>query len=245
MQGNVQTQLSAQRDYLIYMQRELERALNNLDITNFADGTAEQKILTGAANEKTQESINQSAANLKQLIIKSADIVRSEMDEITAQLQSNYVAQSEFGEYKETVNSLISATASEIRADINYDAEITDLQNQAAAFDAYRVSTDGSIKAGIVGWDGAVPIFGIAVGQNITYATVEYQGDEYAEINKNSFLSIFTASKLSFYQSNVEVAYLSNEKLYITTAHISEKLEMGSDWTLSTTNGLTLKWVGA
>ena len=155
------------------------------------------------------------------------------------------MAQSEFGEYKETVNSQISATASEIRADINYDAEITDLQNQAAAFDAYRVSTDGSIKAGIVGWNGLIPEFGIAVGQGIEYTNVTYQGEEYAEITKNKFLSIFTANRLTFYQNDIEVAYLSNEKLYITSAHIIEKLELGNDWELSTTNGLTLKWVGA
>lgn len=240
LQGNVQQQLTAQRDYLVYMQKSLEQALNNLNVTNFAEGTPEQKILSGSSD--TDSKIEQQTNGLKQLIIKSADIVRSEMQEITAQLASNYVAQSEFGEYKESVNTLVSATASQIRQDINYDTEITNLQSQAAAFEAYRLHAEGHIKYGIVGYKADdTPIFGIAVAENVQTRP----SGQYDEIIYQNYMSIFSADGLYFYNNNIELAHMTGNTLVITNAHIDERLEFGGDWVLSRSNGLTLKWVGA
>lgn len=246
-QGDTRQQLAAQRDYLVYMQRELERALNNLDESNFAEGSGAKIAVSGSVGEKTRAAISHETQSLKQLILKSAEIVRHEMDELSTALRSSYVAQSEFGSFRQSVDAAISATADQIRQELDYDAEISRLSAETAAFEAYRVSTSGYIKSGIVDYepDGVTPVFGIAIGQDIRSRTVTYDGEEYAEIDKNSFLSVFTAGSLSFYQNNVKVAYLSNEKLYITTAHISDRLELGDNWEISTQNGLSLKWTGA
>ncbi|MEA5144331.1 MAG: hypothetical protein VB023_12280 [Oscillibacter sp.] len=56
---------------------------------------------------------------------------------------------------------------------------------------------------------------------------------------------MFTARKLSFYQDDVEVAYLSNNRLYITDAQITGRVFLGGDWQVERSNGLTLKWIGA
>ena len=56
-------------------------------------------------------------------------------------------------------------------------------------------------------------------------------------------------TKLSFIQDGVEIAYISNNKLYITEARITQKLQMGASETgyfewIVTSTGLGLKWRG-
>ena len=61
------------------------------------------------------------------------------------------------------------------------------------------------------------------------------------------FKAMLGNTKLSFTQNGVEIAYFSNNKLYVTQAEVSEKLTMGSaangffDWVTEAT-GLSLRW---
>jgi len=63
------------------------------------------------------------------------------------------------------------------------------------------------------------------------------------------FLARLGNTRLSFLQSGVEIAYISNNKLYITEANVTEKLSIGAessgcfDWVMTAT-GLALKWRG-
>lgn len=56
-------------------------------------------------------------------------------------------------------------------------------------------------------------------------------------------------TKLSFIQDGVEIAYISNNKLHITEARVTEKLSIGTedngyfDW-ITTSTGMALKWRG-
>ena len=54
----------------------------------------------------------------------------------------------------------------------------------------------------------------------------------------------FTAGRLSFYDKNdIEVAYISDYKLYITNAEIKGTLKLGA-FLIDTSKGFRLKWVG-
>ena len=62
------------------------------------------------------------------------------------------------------------------------------------------------------------------------------------------FLARLGNAKLSFLQDGIEIAYISNNRLYITEARITDKLSIGSDtglfeWVM-TDGGLALKWRG-
>ena len=63
------------------------------------------------------------------------------------------------------------------------------------------------------------------------------------------FLTRLGHTKLSFVQDGIEIAYISNNRLYITEARITKKLIMGEnensgfEW-LATDGGLALKWRG-
>lgn len=63
------------------------------------------------------------------------------------------------------------------------------------------------------------------------------------------FLARLGNTRLSFLQNGVEIAYISNNKLYITEANVTQKLSIGAessgcfDWVMAST-GLALKWRG-
>ena len=63
------------------------------------------------------------------------------------------------------------------------------------------------------------------------------------------FLTRLGNSKFSFVQDGLEIAYISNNRLYVTEARITKKLSMGSDedacfeW-ITSDLGLALKWRG-
>lgn len=248
LSGTEAQQLLSVRNYLFTMYKQLNQALNNLDETNFTEGGAARTVVSGGLSEDAQKTIAQQTSSLKSLIIKNADIVKAELDRIETDLESNYVAISDYGTFTEGITSRINVTAERAEAAYDYTATVENAVGDVAAdFDRYVVETSGYIKSGIVDYDedGVTPIFGVAVGQDIKTEKVTVDGKEEDRILPNRFLSVFTATKLSFRQNDIEVAYLSNEKLYITTAHITSKIEIADKWAIDTKNGFAIKWVGA
>ena len=57
------------------------------------------------------------------------------------------------------------------------------------------------------------------------------------------FRALFTAEKLSFWQDAVEVAYVSNNRLYISDITVRNTVALGS-WELSGRGGLVVRWIG-
>lgn len=60
------------------------------------------------------------------------------------------------------------------------------------------------------------------------------------------FMAKLGNERLSFLQNGVEIAYISNNKLYITEAQVTERMSVGNsngyfDWEMTTT-GLGVKW---
>ena len=50
-------------------------------------------------------------------------------------------------------------------------------------------------------------------------------------------------NRLSFWQDEVEVAYMSNRQLYITNVVALDSLQVGK-WLVETKNGFAIKWIG-
>lgn len=84
-----------------------------------------------------------------------------------------------------------------------------------------------------------MPVYGVAVGQNLT--TTEIDGEEV--VDQNNFRATFTAKKLSFWQDSTEIAYVSNNQLYITNIVVLDAMCIGK-WRMATTNGLAFQWIG-
>ena len=229
-QGTVQEQLVRQYSYLFQMAQQLNVALGQLE----SGGTAAPSGGTAAPAAREQQY-----QTLKSMIVKTADTVQRRMDQLLAKLTGEYVAASEFGTYVERLNAYLEANPEALTQYYSFFADLqASTETVSAAFEQYRVETEGYIRTGIVCYDGAVPQYGV-VGQNLTCREVDGE----TVVEQNDFRATFTASKLSFWQDASEVAYVSNNRLYITNITVLEGMSIG-EWEISSENGLVIRWMG-
>lgn len=175
---------------------------------------------------------------IKALIIKSADIITAYSEEISASLASSYVAQSAFGTYTQQMNNRLSADSGGLEARI-HDLESINSEWYGDGGGAEVVKEiHGVVKAGVLYYDGqGNPVVGVEIGQrNEEGGTVTF--DKFAR---------FTSDRLSFYDAGGnEVAYISDMKLIITQAEITELKVIDLMWLgqyrLETDNGLAVVW---
>lgn len=152
------------------------------------------------------------------------------------------------------LNSAISDAQGEIRiASTGIDQNLRYIE----ALRGELRETQGYIRTGIVDYDGNNPVIGIAIGQDLVVTkdgngndaveTVTINGVEhsYNIIEKQNFRAIYTAKRLAFWEDGVEVAYVSNQQLYITDVVALASLKIGV-WSVKDEgdDGLTFKWIG-
>ena len=172
--------------------------------------------------------------------------VYSYMDERVESLSSTYVARSDFGTYREDINQRITTNSTKIEQQFAFAAEIQANTNRVEVdFAAYKTNVEGYIRQGIVGYDGTIPIIGIAIGQDIrtTGTSVETEQGVFDEIDKRSNMSVWTTEKLSFYIGGQEAAYFSNGKLTVSQI-ATDRITGSGKWDVSFTNGVKFKWIG-
>ena len=230
-QGTVQEQLVRQYSYLFQMAQQLNVALGQLE----SGGTAAPSGGTAAPAAREQQY-----QTLKSMIVKTADTVQRRMDQLSARLEGEYVASSEFGSYVEKLSAYIEAHPDALT---QYYSFCSDLQGDVdavdAAFGSYKAGTEGYIRTGVVYYEGALPVYGVAVGQNLTTTLV----DGVETVAQNDFRATFTAKRLSFWQDSTEVAYVSDNRLYIRDITVLDSVTLGG-WKLASENGLAFQWIG-
>ena len=225
LSGSDREQLQGMKTYLYQLAQELQ----------FALGAVEKQIITvqdAAANaEREVRSVSESQtpkaqfSGLKALIIKSADIVNAYYEEISLKLSGEYVAQSDFGTFRQETQQEIRENADGItRAFSNMQAiedTLTQVQEAVTQVNAW-------IKTGKLGEDdNSVPIYGVEIGQ---------QTAEDGLVVFQKFARLLS-DRLSFFDRNgVEVSFIGDETMHITRAEISsltagdasmDKLRMG------------------
>lgn len=218
---NAEGQLRQIRSYLYQLTEQLNLAKDTVDSEIVQQ---KQAINTASAAAETPEGKLKTFDSIKALIIKSADIISAYSEEITQRLSSVYVAESEYGTFKQETTKTINETAAAMTTLIETVQSIGEEQN----------ATKGYIRSGILD-DSVTPVvIGVEVGQ-----TNESNG-----VQTFKAFSRFTAKKLSFFDSNgAEVAFVANNKLHIQNAEITGTLILGK-FEIRTTHGFAIKWVG-
>lgn len=237
--GDETQQLISMYRYLQQVSDRLNEAMNNITVENFSQGTREtiQTVMDGGNAEK---KIRDSQNTLKSMIIKTAEIVRTEMEEIRTQLTERVTAVSEeFGTMEREVTNSIEANAEGIRQTIE---TVETIQSAVNGVEGYVERTSGYIFSGIIGQKtdsggNTVNVLGIAIGEGIT----AYDAGGNAVINDAAKVATFTKDRLSFYQGGVEMAYFSDRKMYISSAEVTGALTMGNYiWKIHTDNSMSL-----
>lgn len=222
-------QLSQIRSYLYQLIPQLQWALNN---TTTATGSVAAPTIVRSTTSSASRSVDPQASfnTIKSLIIKSADIIEAYYEEINRRLEGLYVAESDFGTYTEQTSQDIIENSTEInRMYENVQTIVSDIEN----IEYTLIESNAHIRSGLLYYSNGVPVYGLEVGQK-NVVDGEEVFNKYAR---------FTAGRLSFYDKNdIEVAYISDYKLYITNAQILGNLRIGG-YVFDTSNGLTLQWV--
>ena len=242
LMGTEAQQIGQMRSYLFRISEMLNSALTEQNVV--VEQT--RQLQSGSvSNEVFTAELDAQYNNVKSLIIKTADIVERELKEYVLNTMSSYIAKSEWGTYEEEINSQITVGAEAVLQEIGYSSTISNLKDGVADFEEYKKETSGFIKSGIIDYDADnFPIFGIAIGQGLKSEKVTIDGVEYEEIDTREKLATYTSDRITFWQNDQEVAYISNSEMGIANVHISNKLRLGNDWEISHTNGFTIKWTG-
>ena len=239
-------QLSQIKSYLFQLTTQL----------NLAKQATDEKIKTyevTLSQSNTQEKTDDEKAKdtffaVKNLIIKSADIVNAYYDVITDRLVGEYEALSEFGSFKESTESNLYETSTSTTKSWeslkkivpyvygSFDGDKLQLPEETLA--QFR-KDGGYLKTGFL--DDDHTIIGVEIGQTTETAD-----------GKSSAFARFTPQRLSFYDPTakdengepVELAYFGNRKLHITEAEVAGNLSVGNYVMDTTHGGIAFKWIG-
>ena len=221
--GDEARQLEQLYRYLSTMAEKLNDAMHGISLESFTDEAREQ-IRQAAEGGEAKKEIRSAQNTLRSMIIKSAEIVRNEMEEIRAELTQEYTAISEeFGTLEQELSARIEANAAGIQQNYSY---VETLESRADGVDSYVNRTNAYIFTGMIGTNPVTggPVYGVAVGEGIT--AYDAQGTPY--VNTAARVATFTKDRLSFWQGETEMAYFSDRKMYITDAQIVRTLRMGN-----------------
>ena len=212
----VEEQLSQIKSYLFQLVEQL-----NHEVPTEIHGVVED-IRTESNKPMTDKEKVDTFNELKALIIKSADIVSAYEDTMRKDFNGEYVAQSDYGTFVRNTNASIEANSTGIEQNYQHIQTIT-------ADVTILKETEAYIKTGLL-TETPSPVYGVEVGQTD---------------NGNFKRSArFTADRLSFYDGyDVEVAYISNKKLFINDAVLTGSVTIGK-YIIDTLDGLAFRWIG-
>ena len=188
------------------MRRYLCTLTDQLNLADWSAGAVLQEVSRAIdadslpdAERKTQLG---NFGQLKALIIKTADYAAANSEEFQTKLSGNYVAVSDFGKYWQEATMTIDGNEFGIRQLYDYAAGINN---------DFTVKSQQYVKTGLLYYNGAVPVYGVGVGNIET--TVTKDGETVVDQTKNELVTV-TPGRLSFWQSGSEVAYLTDKKLH-------------------------------
>lgn len=193
---------------------------------------------TAPAANVPESSLPETFGTIKALILKSADIATAYYEKTKTLLQESgeFVAQSQFGTYQETMEQQVEAQVDAIRQAFSRVETITD-----SVCDSIRTQ-QSFLRFGLVGTSldqaAATTAPGIEIGD---YLTLE----QASQVTLRQRFARFTAYGLELFGSDNQtpVAYISDRQLHIGIAQ-AEQLMMGQFITAARADGTTVKrWV--
>ena len=216
--GDEKAQLQQMYRYLYQMAETLNNNLAQIGGNELTDdemavmreviGTpAEAKAGDGSAFRKSA----QEAETLKSLIIKTAEFVRTSLDEYTIRLFGSTEAEGRLGRYVRKTKLDVDINPDGIRQNFTFAEIIRGLRT-------YEINAKNYIYTGLLRTVDDVPVYGVAIGKDIV--TFTQDGEEiYTDSNKVAEL---TADELTFYISQAAVARYSGSAvdLYCGTHRI-------------------------
>lgn len=230
-------QLTQIKNYLYQLTGQLNYAFKqvNTELTKTQEAVIPTEA-NGSSEAKEKEKLDQ-FIELKNLIIKSADTVQAFEDIVTQKLKGEYVAKSDFGEYKDETEKRLWDTPEN---KTEFYESVQTIKNQLN--NIYEVRKKNCyIKTGWLDDDNSEA--GLEVGQYDVTTSTDADGNKTTEYIDKGFARL-TTDRLSFRDQNRnELAYFDQIGMYVTDADIGQHLQLGG-YSVDLTNGVTFKWTG-
>lgn len=208
-------QLEQIKSYLYQFAEQLKYAVQVIDINTVAVTQQVKAVSNTVGNPTTEQKLKQ-FNNLKNLIISSADIVSAYGEEIRRSLEGEYVAQSEFGIYKEETTMQV----------VENSKNLTEYYEKLETIDEWTQKTSAYIRTGELEVINGEKIYGVEVG----VMTENETGD-----TDNKGVARFTPTRTVFYDGQKkEMAVLSNRELII------DGIVCGGNFYLGRTGGFVM-----
>lgn len=227
---------------MVQLRAWLHQLVDQLNMAEKSTETVSRNVRNASVNSATSAVSGTSVPiqtplgvfnTLKPLIIKSADVVNAYYEEINKKLVGIYAASSDFGDFIEQTEQKFTATGEKLESVFS---NVQTLLSKVSGIDSAIAKVDAHIKAGKLYDVEGVPVYGLEIGQR-TEINGQQVFNKYAQ---------FTADKLSFFDQNgIEVAYISDNMLYITTVNIQYSLIMGGFVDeVRSDNSIVCRWIG-
>ena len=170
--------------------------------------------------------------DIKALIIKSADIVDAYYTEISKKLEGQYVAESDFGTFKQETEAQLTASSERIEVVFTNQQSITSDLEQVKQ---QNIDIRAYIRYGLLYEENGESFYGLELGQTT-------ETDEGTVFSK--FVQL-TAERLSFFDENgTEVAYASGHR-FVSPSMEAKELYIGGFKFFPRDNGnLSIRWIG-
>lgn len=209
--GTTEEQLAQIRSYIYRNNEQLNATLANLSVDKMWEQTASALSASNGDIVEVNKDLMSRYATIRDLVIKTADVVIQSDEKFTSQMNGNYVAISDFGKYLRDTTLDISGSSVGIEYLYNYASQLeTDLDN-------YKVNQTSYIKQGLLDESGASPIYGVEVG--LLSDSFEYNGKVID--TRSNLKTRITPTEMSWWAENKKLFYLDKDSVYFPYAKIT------------------------
>ena len=235
LQGSPEQQLVAMRGYLVRLAQSLE------PVGRSAAAAAKTGVAAGA-QEKAAEQIRSTANSLKALIIKTADEITAYTDSRVESFGSLYVAKSDYGNYYNQIETQVAQTARGTVESYHYAEAFGEMQT-------YLADLGGQIRRGVIEDPETHEVhLGIAISEQLSFTgqTQTEGGLTYYELAPGQTLGLYTSTGWQFWINGVRRGWFSSEDsmLHLSNIVVENRLQFGSAWDVTNTNGFGLRYIG-
>ena len=262
LQGNERQQIAALRDYLVRMVRN-----NNAESTQTAIQDAFYAVAQAASQESSapQEQgaeardLKDYAKQIGQLILKTADEitdVSARTDDLKTTIEEEYLAQSDFGDYKlqaslEMVNSATKVIEEfKLSEDVTLLDTIRNIGAQVDTLSGFRTLMNGQIRRGwITDPETDEVLFGIVISQSVRFESetpTKNDGYDYYPIAEHQTFGFYTSTGWQFWIDGQKRGWFDSEDgmLHVRNIVSENSFRLSAGWEMTASNGFGIKYVG-
>lgn len=241
LSGSSQQQIAALRDYLV----RLNMSLQGMETAALSAATA---TVGSKAPAAVGSRSGESESELRALIVKTANTVNHQVETLNQTLHEDYMAKSDFGEYSEQVDALITATARQVVESFDFAAKIEAVAAAGEEAERHITALRGEICRGIIEDPASGEVaLGIAIAENLVFTgeTVMENGVEYYRLSPGQTLGIYTASGWQFWINGAKKGWFDSidAMLHVGSIVVEENLRVSDDWLISCVGGLGIRYL--